>query len=81
MAVEFDKMNENTVKAENQVNTHTVLINENGTGQRILFLGNSITLHGPKEEIGWPYNHGMSASKPENDYVHKVIEALPSDNA
>lgn len=81
MAVEFDKMNENTVKAENQVSLYTVLYNENGKGQRILFLGNSITRHEPNEEIGWLYNHGMSASKPENDYVHKVIAALPTDNA
>ena len=81
MAVEFDKMKENTVKAENQVSTYTVLINENGKGQRILFLGNSITRHEPNEDIGWSYNHGMSASKPENDYVHRVIASLPDDNA
>jgi hypothetical protein len=28
---------------------------------RILFLGNSLTLHGPKAEIGWAGNWGMWA--------------------
>ncbi len=29
---------------------------------RVLFLGNSITLHAPKRDIGWTANWGMAAS-------------------
>jgi len=44
--------------------------------RRILFLGNSITLHGPKEDIGWSGNWGMAASAEDKDYVHLVSRAL-----
>jgi len=44
--------------------------------RRILFLGNSITLHGPKEDIGWSGNWGMAASAEDKDYVHLVTSAL-----
>jgi len=44
------------------------------TSARILFLGNSITLHGPKADIGWTNNFGMAASALERDYVHLVLK-------
>jgi hypothetical protein len=44
--------------------------------RRILFLGNSITLHGPKADIGWSGNWGMAASSADKDYVHQVTSAL-----
>lgn len=39
-------------------------------GPRILFVGNSITLHGVLPEIGWLNSWGMAASAKEKDYVH-----------
>jgi hypothetical protein len=44
--------------------------------RRVLFLGNSITLHGPKPDIGWTGNWGMAASSEDKDYVHLVTAAL-----
>ena len=43
---------------------------------RILFLGNSITQHGPKEAIGWNGNSGMAASSLDKDYVHILLRSL-----
>jgi len=53
-----------------------------GTGPRVLFVGNSITLHGPRPQIGWSNNWGMAASSADKDYVHllqKRIAALRPD--
>ena len=43
---------------------------------KVLFLGNSITKHGPKADIDWSGNWGMAASAEAKDYVHLVAKAL-----
>jgi alpha-galactosidase len=43
---------------------------------KILFVGNSITKHGPKADIDWHGNWGMAATSEDKDYVHLVTKAL-----
>lgn len=49
---------------------------KNDAPLKIVFIGNSLTLHGPAAAIGWDHNHGMAASAPAFDYVHQVIRKL-----
>ena len=68
----MEQMDKNTVKSENQLNkmSHITFENETGKGARVLFVGNSITRHGVKADIGWFNDWGMAATSKENDYVH-----------
>lgn len=69
------QIDENNVPAANQLRPDqriSYILPEN-KGLRVMFVGNSITCHGPSEALGWPHHWGMSASKKENDYVHKCM--------
>lgn len=43
---------------------------------KVLFLGNSITKHGPKADLDWHGNWGMAATAEAKDYVHLVTAGL-----
>jgi alpha-galactosidase len=44
--------------------------------KKVLFVGNSLTSHGPKADIDWHGNWGMAATSADKDYVHVVTKAL-----
>lgn len=67
----------NTVSAQAQVQKRNYIgIFDNGGKINVLFVGNSITRHEPKPEIGWAGDWGMAASAKEKDYVHVTVKLL-----
>ena len=80
MMSEFENitLSDNTVSAIGQMRNSTLVyyLGNPDAKRRILIVGNSITRHGPDEHIGWFGDYGMSASKEENDYVHRLARKL-----
>lgn len=48
--------------------------------QRILFIGNSITRHGPAANIGWTGDFGMAATAQDKDFVHVLAGSIAELN-
>ncbi len=58
----------------NEKAAESVTINKNGV--KIVFIGNSITLHQIAPHLGWHNAWGMAASAEEKDYVHIVSREI-----
>ncbi len=74
----YAQMKKNTVSAANQLKLgeHVLIENPDGGGVRVMFVGNSMTLHGVLPQIGWHNAWGMAASAREKDYVHLMERAI-----
>jgi hypothetical protein len=77
MKEEIKKLQENIVPATDQ-NKGSFFPRDDvtGNGLKILFVGNSITKHAPKADIGWFGDWGMAATSLENDYVHQTMSKI-----
>ena len=73
----MEDIKKNSVSAQSQVKKEgfAKIVNQGGK-LRVLFIGNSITRHGPKPDIGWEHDWGMAASALEKDYVHVTVKLL-----
>ncbi len=74
----FEQLKKNTVDSAGQLgkNPQVRFYNPNGKGKRVMFVGNSITFHNIKEDIGWFRACGMAASSEEKDYVHLLMSKI-----
>ena len=74
----YSQMDKNTVSAKNQLQQTDLVrfYNLGGKGKRVMFTGNSITLHSVRPSIGWHNECGMAASSEENDYVHILMDKI-----
>lgn len=74
----MDAIKENTVAAENQIKKEQMVfyVGDPTAKCRIAVVGNSITRHGIKEEIGWNRLCGMAASDEDHDYVHRLYQKM-----
>ena len=68
----------NSVRSDNQVSKNVLFEGTANGKPRIMFVGNSITLHRPAPEIGWYGDWGMAASSKDRDYVHLLINHIKS---
>ncbi len=80
----YAQMKKNTVQAQGQLSPSSFIRFDSprGNGIRVMFVGNSITLHGILPEIGWYNEWGMAASAKDLDYVHLLetnIKKLDSE--
>lgn len=75
---DYSQLEKNTVKAKGQLTDSRSVrfYNADGEGVRVMFVGNSITLHGVAKEIGWDHEWGMAASDLEKDYVHILMRKI-----
>lgn len=67
---------QNTVSSLNQTPKCCFFSGNPEGSPRILFVGNSITYHAPKPDIGWFGSWGMAASSEDKDYVHLVMAEI-----
>ena len=85
MTTERNYEAENTVPAARQMmdDEHIFFLQpKDASGRRVLFVGNSITFHGYRPEIGWLRDDcGMAASDPDHDYVHLALKGLAKKSA
>ena len=76
----MEQIDKNTVEAKNQMKNSDCIkffrSQSTAKGPKILFAGNSITLHGEKPDIGWYHNHGMAATDESKDYVHILMKKV-----
>ena len=80
-AAAAEDLQSNPVPAIGQNAANQTAFDATKKGPRVLFVGNSITLHGPRPQIGWTNNWGMAATARDRDYVHllqkKIAAAQP----